>query len=539
MKEASNKQYLNELMIRLEDVEKINGDVEFQFKQQLTLTYLLFIVKGGNGSILIDKHEYKVKKDSFVFCAPEQTFGVFSHSEEIELFLFRFNIFQQTDQNATMSLLKDENLFINHGVLYKAYSKKHIAFQCEEILTKWFANKMLNRYHCQISFQALLYDIFMQNFEQEEGPLAAIERTKEYMDAHYHEKLTIEELSRMANFSPNYFVDLFKKIYGKCVTEYLTDVKIDMAKKLIAKGGMKLKEVATQIGYDDPFYFSRKFKKEIGVSPTEYMKRRSRKIAIYDRQLLGQVLALHMIPYAAPLHPKWTEYYYQTYGSDIPVHLNAYRHNVNWQSNIEIINQSNAEIVMVSDHLSEQEESQLHTKISSFIKVPSQLQWREQFTWIADSLGVSEEAVRWLHHYDWKVKQAKERLIRKFEQLPNAKVAIVRVFKNNLYLHWSKGIASALTEDLELTSFVEPNSNKSERISLAALREMEPSHLLLLIRQESETLAHWNELKHTSEWQEIEAVKRNQVHYLSSDPWLENSAYAQSRIIDQLVNIFL
>ncbi|GIN87449.1 HTH-type transcriptional activator Btr [Heyndrickxia sporothermodurans] len=536
----SENRQLNELMIRLIDAKKLKGDEAFQLNQQLSQTYLLIIITNGEGTIFIDNKKYRFGKNTFFFCAPEHTFGIFSTCHDIEIYLFHFDVFTQSKTSTDMILLKEEHLFNSKGIVHTSYSKGNLSFRCEEIVNQWLTNEKLNIYRSRFYYLELLYDIVMQNDVEEESSLLALERTKEYMDTHYNEKLNIEKLSKIAKLSPKYLVDLFKKTYGKSVIEYLTELKINTAKLMIAKGGLKLKEISKQIGYDDEFYFSRKFKKEVGVSPTVYMKKRSRKIAVYDRNILGHILALRIIPYAAPLHPKWTEYYYQFYSKDIPIHLNAYRHNATWEANIETLAHSNPEIVLVYDHLSEKEERQLNECAPILLKIPSNLRWREQFMWIADHLNVAEEAEHWMNAYRLKVENTRKKFASRFMQLTNFQMVILRVYKNHLYLHWNKGITSALAEDLQVLDLVKPIPlDFSEKISLQRLKNLNPHYICVLICHESETLSFWNQLQLTSDWLEIEAVQKNKVVHLPSDPWREYSAYAQSRMVDQAEKLFL
>ena len=57
---------------------------------------------------------------------------------------------------------------------------------------------------------------------------------------------------------------------GENFIEYLTSLRINKAKQLISGTDMSMKEICTEVGYSDPNYFSRIFKKNVGVTPTEY-----------------------------------------------------------------------------------------------------------------------------------------------------------------------------------------------------------------------------------------------------------------------------
>ncbi|MDT2273884.1 AraC family transcriptional regulator [Paenibacillus larvae] len=92
------------------------------------------------------------------------------------------------------------------------------------------------------------------------------------MDNHYNENLTIEQLAHMAEVSPKYFVDLFKKTYGKSAMDYVTEVRVNSAKKLMVRSDARLRDIAHQVGYNDEFYFSRKFKRGWYVAKCLYEK---------------------------------------------------------------------------------------------------------------------------------------------------------------------------------------------------------------------------------------------------------------------------
>ncbi|MEG1459524.1 MAG: helix-turn-helix domain-containing protein [Acetivibrio sp.] len=93
-----------------------------------------------------------------------------------------------------------------------------------------------------------------------------------YMEEHYMEEITLEEISRYVGISPQHFSKIFKEETGINYIEWLTDLRLDIAKRLLAEGGKTVKEVCYVVGYNDPNYFSRIFKKAVGISPTEFAR---------------------------------------------------------------------------------------------------------------------------------------------------------------------------------------------------------------------------------------------------------------------------
>ncbi|UJW57069.1 response regulator [Bacillus sp. A116_S68] len=95
-------------------------------------------------------------------------------------------------------------------------------------------------------------------------------QAKDYIDQHYDQVITLEEVANHIGISSYYLSRLFKDKFHVTFIEYVTSVRLQRAKGFLLDGSMSLKEIALNIGYKDPNYFSRVFKKETGLSPTGY-----------------------------------------------------------------------------------------------------------------------------------------------------------------------------------------------------------------------------------------------------------------------------
>lgn len=91
-----------------------------------------------------------------------------------------------------------------------------------------------------------------------------------YIREHLSENLVLEDIAHYAHINSSYLSRTFKKECGYSITEYITAMRIERAKDLLANSSLLTYEIAEQIGINDSSYFSLLFKKHTGLTPTEY-----------------------------------------------------------------------------------------------------------------------------------------------------------------------------------------------------------------------------------------------------------------------------
>ncbi len=97
-----------------------------------------------------------------------------------------------------------------------------------------------------------------------------LRKAVEYLREHYHEQVSLNEVAEHTFVSTYYISRLFKKETGRNFVDYLNEIRIEKAKELLKDIRYKTYEVAESVGIPDAHYFSRLFKKHVGVTPTEY-----------------------------------------------------------------------------------------------------------------------------------------------------------------------------------------------------------------------------------------------------------------------------
>ncbi|WP_195262839.1 response regulator [Clostridium sp. 1001275B_160808_H3] len=95
-------------------------------------------------------------------------------------------------------------------------------------------------------------------------------KVEEYIISNIKEELSLESIAKNFNLSSCYFSRNFKEFIGCNLSDYINSLRIKKAKELLNNNEMSIKEIGYEVGYSDPNYFSKVFKKYEGYSPTEY-----------------------------------------------------------------------------------------------------------------------------------------------------------------------------------------------------------------------------------------------------------------------------
>jgi AraC-like DNA-binding protein len=99
----------------------------------------------------------------------------------------------------------------------------------------------------------------------------AIKRVKAYLDEHYAEEISLEDLARIANLSAFHLTRVFRQAIGLPPHAYQAQVRLDHARRLLSQG-FSVSYVASETGFFDQAHFTHQFKRYVGVTPGTYMK---------------------------------------------------------------------------------------------------------------------------------------------------------------------------------------------------------------------------------------------------------------------------
>lgn len=112
--------------------------------------------------------------------------------------------------------------------------------------------------------------IYPEKHSNNRNEIDPIKETIVFMRENLGERYSVDDFSSRYQLSPSHFSYLFRQSSGMSPMEYFIQLKVQKACQLLYSAQVKVKDVAASLGYDDPYYFSRLFKKIMGISPEQY-----------------------------------------------------------------------------------------------------------------------------------------------------------------------------------------------------------------------------------------------------------------------------
>ena len=231
--------------------------------------YQILYVANGKTHFWFDDKEEIVSAGHMVLYKPEEIQKyVYYLEDNPEVFWIHFTGSDVKNILAYHGISLDEHVFYC-GVLpdYKALFRKII----QEL--------QLCRYGYEDYIASLFNDILLlvdrQQHEQKKttgNVQEQIERAAAYFNENYNTKISIDDYAESLHISTNWFIHNFKQYAGMSPAQYILSLRMVNAQSLLERTTYNIKEISEIIGYENPLYFSRVFKKEIGKSPAQYRK---------------------------------------------------------------------------------------------------------------------------------------------------------------------------------------------------------------------------------------------------------------------------
>jgi len=234
------------------------------------IDWQLLYVASGKAHFYIGDQDIEVTAGNMVLYPPKQVMHYeYFGKDKPEVYWVHFT------GSDVKNILKKHDIPLDKNVFYAGTSSTYA----------YLFKEMINELQtCRVGYDELLsmylQQIFLliQRTRQEKHPTVnthiqeEMELARRYFQEHYNEEINIEEYALSRNMSVSWFLRNFKQVTMKSPMQYILSIRISNAVSLLESTDYNVTEISTIVGYDNPLYFSRIFKKQRGVSPSDYRK---------------------------------------------------------------------------------------------------------------------------------------------------------------------------------------------------------------------------------------------------------------------------
>ena len=230
----------------------------------------IIYIAAGEGHFILNGQEVIVPAGNMVLYQPKQQQKYFYYGKDrTQVWFVHFTGRQ------VKSILKHYEIpldgYILHTGISREYEECFRKMRDELIKCSWGYEEMLTYLFRELML--LVHRRMTEAMPQVSGFIQEeIDRAKPYFEEHYNEEISIEQYAASRSMSTSWFNRSFRGTVGTSPMKYILEIRIRNAQTLLETTDYSVANIASMIGYDNPMYFSRMFRKAKGMSPAKYRK---------------------------------------------------------------------------------------------------------------------------------------------------------------------------------------------------------------------------------------------------------------------------
>lgn len=238
-------------------IARLNGRIDYQ------LIYML----NGKGYFKLDNQMQEIPKGNIVIYKPgEPQIYEYRFNDSAEVYWVHFTGYAVPNLLAELELSDKPARYVDVSGDYVEIFKKIIhELNMKNLRYEYFSASYLLELFSRISRD-------LSKTAHKGGALSDsdINDVIKMMHIRHNQKCLVADFAKICNLSVYRFIHKFKNHTGKTPIEYITKIRIDEARYLLCNSLLSISEIASVVGYEDPLYFSRMYKKATGLSPSNY-----------------------------------------------------------------------------------------------------------------------------------------------------------------------------------------------------------------------------------------------------------------------------
>ena len=254
-------------LLHLQEIGSLKALKKHVSRRESLDSYLFFIVESGSGTLKFSGRTSFLESGDCVFISCREAYA---HETSDELWSLRWihfsgalmaAIYQKYIERGGKAVFRPENLSAFKKVWAKLFN---IASSSEHI-----RDMRINEGISEL-LTLLMEESWNKEGEGGNGKRKDLERIKNYLEEHYTEKISLDELSEKFYINKYYLTRIFKEQYGTSINQYLPEIRITSAKKALRFSDDTIEQIGYKCGLGAPYYFCRMFKKVEGMPPSEF-----------------------------------------------------------------------------------------------------------------------------------------------------------------------------------------------------------------------------------------------------------------------------
>ncbi len=258
-------------LLYLQEVGSLEALYPHTSTRENLVSFLFFVVTSGEGKLTYDHKEYDLQQGDCVFIDCKKAY---SHSTSEHLWTLDWVHFY----SSTMSSIYDKYLERGGKPVFHVSELNEFTGLIHELYDLASSSDYIRDMRINEKLSSLLTLIMKESWNPDAKMTSSrkrleLENIKNYLDEHYTEHISLEDLSNQFFINKFYLTKIFKETYGITINNYLISKRITKAKQYLRFTDMTVDEIGQAIGISDVNYFCRMFKKVEGMSPTTYKKK--------------------------------------------------------------------------------------------------------------------------------------------------------------------------------------------------------------------------------------------------------------------------
>ncbi|MCR4908122.1 MAG: AraC family transcriptional regulator [Lachnospiraceae bacterium] len=226
--------------------------------------FLIMLIEEGVCDIVLSGKSFRAPKGSFVIldCHDEHEYGSDSAWKALWVHF-----------DGPLSRSFYRNIVESRGnvILPKSYPTIH--YELNSLYLEFLERKPIDEARASLHLSAILNSVLSQESEAPSRNYDGLKRAIAYINEHFAEENPLEKLSSIASLSPFYFSRLFRNETGLTPHQYLIETRISAARFLLSSTPLSIKEIALKTGFTDESSFCACFRKREGTTPATYRKK--------------------------------------------------------------------------------------------------------------------------------------------------------------------------------------------------------------------------------------------------------------------------